>query len=80
MFPQVISHAGRGAFRRITGMQPVAPSAVAVPYSPMMELSNETPTELTKLKRFLVTLKKKYAQAALRAKRQDLMVWKFAAQ
>lgn len=62
-----ISHAGRGAFRRITGMQPVAPSAVAMPYSTMMELSNETPRELTVEE--IHDIEEKYAQAALRAKK-----------
>lgn len=62
-----ISHAGRGAFRRITGMQPVAPSAVAMPYSTMMELSNETPRELTVEE--IHNIEEKYAQAALRAKK-----------
>ena len=62
-----ISHAGRGAFRRITGMQPVAPSAVAMPYSTMMELSNETPRELTVEE--IHEIEEKYAQAALRAKK-----------
>ncbi len=62
-----ISHAGRGAFRRITGMQPVAPSAVAMPYSAMMELSNETPRAITVKE--IHDIEDKYAQAALRAKR-----------
>lgn len=62
-----ISHAGRGAFRRITGMQPVAPSAVAMPYSTMMELSNETPRELAVKE--IHDIEEKYAQAALRAKK-----------
>lgn len=42
-----ISHTGRGARRAITGHQPVAPSAVAMPYSFMMGLSNEEPKALT---------------------------------
>ena len=42
-----ISHTGRGARRKITGHQPVGPSAVAMPYSFMMGLSNEEPRELT---------------------------------
>lgn len=62
-----ISHAGRGAFRRITGMQPVAPSAVSMPYSTMMELSNETPRELTVKE--IHNIEEKYAQAAFRAKK-----------
>ena len=62
-----ISHAGRGAFRRITDMQPVAPSAVAMPYSTMMELSNETPRALTVEE--IHDIEDKYVQAALRAKK-----------
>ncbi len=62
-----ISHAGRGAFRRITGLQPVAPSAVAMPYSFMMGLSNETPRALTIDE--IHDIEEKYAQAALRAKK-----------
>ena len=42
-----ISHTGRGARRAIIGAQPVGPSAVAMPYSFMMGLANETPRELT---------------------------------
>ena len=48
-------------------MQPVAPSAVAMPYSTMMELSNETPRELTVEE--IHNIEEKYAQAALRAKK-----------
>ena len=42
-----ISHTGRGSRRAVTGHQPVAPSAVAMPYSFMMGLSNEEPRALT---------------------------------
>ena len=42
-----ISHTGRGARRAIIGRQPVGPSAVAMPYSFMMGLGNETPRALT---------------------------------
>ncbi len=62
-----ISHAGRGAFRAITGMDPVAPSAVAMPYSFMMGLSNETPRALTIDE--IHAIEEKYAQGALRAKK-----------
>lgn len=62
-----ISHAGRGAFRANTGMDPVAPSAVAMPYSFMMGLSNETPRALTIDE--IHVIEEKYAQAALRAKK-----------
>ena len=42
-----LSHTGRGARRKIIGAQPVGPSAVAMPYSYMMGLANETPRALT---------------------------------
>lgn len=62
-----ISHTGRGARRAITGSQPVGPSAVAMPYSFMMGLSNEEPRALTIDE--IHTIEEKYAQAALRAKK-----------
>lgn len=62
-----ISHTGRGARRKITGHQPVGPSAVAMPYSFMMGLSNEEPRELTIDE--IHDIEEKYAQAALRAKK-----------
>lgn len=62
-----ISHTGRGARRAITGHQPVAPSAVAMPYSFMMGLENEEPIELTIDE--IHEIEEKYAQAALRAKK-----------
>ena len=62
-----ISHTGRGARRSITGGQPVAPSAVAMPYSFMMGLSNEEPRALTIEE--IHEIEEKYAQAALRAKK-----------
>lgn len=62
-----ISHTGRGARRSITGAQPVAPSAVAMPYSFMMGLSNEEPRALTIEE--IHAIEEKYAQAALRAKK-----------
>lgn len=62
-----ISHTGRGARRKIIGAQPVGPSAVAMPYSFMMGLANETPRELTLEE--IHTIEEKYAQAALRAKK-----------
>ena len=62
-----ISHTGRGARRKIIGAQPVGPSAVAMPYSFMMGLENETPRELgiDEIK----AIEDKYAEAALRAKK-----------
>ncbi len=62
-----ISHTGRGARRAIIGQQPVGPSAVAMPYSYMMGLANETPRALTIEE--IKAIEEKYAQAALRAKK-----------
>lgn len=62
-----ISHTGRGARRAIIGAQPVGPSAVAMPYSFMMGLGNETPRALTVEE--IRAIEEKYAQAALRAKK-----------
>lgn len=62
-----ISHTGRGARRAIIGQQPVGPSAVAMPYSYMMGLANETPRALTVEE--IKDIEEKYAQAALRAKK-----------
>ena len=62
-----ISHTGRGARRKIIGEQPVGPSAVAMPYSFMMGLGNETPRALTIDE--IKAIEDKYAEAALRAKK-----------
>ncbi|MFD2387879.1 FAD-dependent oxidoreductase [Enterococcus rivorum] len=62
-----ISHTGRGSRRKITGKQPVGPSAVAMPYTFMMGLSNEEPRELTAEE--IRAIEDKYANAALRAKK-----------
>lgn len=62
-----ISHTGRGSRRKITGHQPVGPSAVAMPYSFMMGLGNEEPRELTIEE--IQAIEDKYANAALRAKK-----------
>lgn len=62
-----ISHTGRGARRAIIGAQPVGPSPVAMPYSFMMGLANETPRQLTIPE--IHEIEEKYAQAALRAKK-----------
>ncbi|MBR2868518.1 MAG: FAD-dependent oxidoreductase [Clostridia bacterium] len=62
-----ISHTGRGARRKIIGDRPVGPSAVAMPYSYMMGLANETPRALTVEE--IKNIEEKYAQAALRAKK-----------
>lgn len=62
-----ISHTGRGARRAIIGDRPVGPSEVAMPYSFMMGLANETPRALTVPE--IKEIEEKYAQAALRAKK-----------
>lgn len=62
-----LSHTGRGSRRKITGHQPVAPSAVAMPYSFMMGLCNEEPRALTTEE--IKAIEDKYAEAALRAKK-----------
>ena len=62
-----ISHTGRGARRKIIGERPVGPSEVAMPYSFMMGLGNETPRALTIDE--IKAIEEKYAQAALRAKK-----------
>lgn len=62
-----ISHTGRGARRKITGHQPVAPSAVAMPYSFMMGLSNEEPRAL-KVEE-IKEIEDKFANAAFLAKK-----------
>lgn len=62
-----ISHTGRGSRRSISGQQPVGPSAVAMPYSFMMGLSNEEPRALSISE--IQAIEDKYANAALRAKK-----------
>lgn len=60
-----ISHTGRGARRKHTGLQPVGPSAVAMPFSYMMGFANEEPKALTLEE--IKTIEDKYAAAAFRA-------------
>lgn len=62
-----ISHTGRGAKRKVTGMQPVAPSAVAMDMWYTIGVENETPRALTIPE--IQRIEDKYAQAALRAKK-----------
>ena len=62
-----ISHTGRGAKRKVTNLQPVGPSAVAMPMMYNIGVENETPRELTIPE--IQRIEDKYAQAALRAKR-----------
>lgn len=60
-----LSHTGRGAKRKITGLQPVGPSPVAMPMWYMIGLENEEPRELTIPE--IQKIEDKYAEAALRA-------------
>lgn len=62
-----LSHTGRGARRAVTGEQPVAPSAVAMPYSFMMGLSNEEPRALTIDE--IKSIEHKFVDAAVRAQK-----------
>ena len=62
-----ISHTGRGARKKITGVQPVAPSAVAMPFSSAIGYGGDMPRELTVAE--IKTIEQKYANAAGRAKR-----------
>lgn len=62
-----ISHTGRGAKRKVTGLQPVGPSPVAMEMWYTIGVENETPRELT-IKE-IQAIEEKYAQAALRAQR-----------
>ena len=62
-----ISHTGRGARKKITGVQPVAPSAVAMPFSSAIGYGGELPRELTIAE--IKAIEKKYADAAGRIKR-----------
>jgi 2,4-dienoyl-CoA reductase-like NADH-dependent reductase (Old Yellow Enzyme family)/thioredoxin reductase len=62
-----ISHTGRGARSKITGVQPVAPSAVAMPFSSAIGYGGELPRELTIAE--IKAIEEKYADAAGRAKK-----------
>lgn len=62
-----LSHTGRGARRKNTGLQPVGPSAVAMPFSYMMGFGNEEPRALTVAE--IHDIEDKYAAAALRAQK-----------
>lgn len=61
-----ISHTGRGAKRRVTGGQPVGPSAVAMPFTMTIGLGNEEPRALAVPE--IRAIEDKYAEAALRAR------------
>lgn len=62
-----ISHTGRGARRKNTGLQPVGPSAVPMPFSYMMGFGNEEPKALTAEE--IHAIEDKYAAAAFRAQK-----------
>jgi len=61
-----ISHTGRGARTKITGVQPVAPSPVPMPFSSAIGYSGDMPRELTAAE--IKAIVQKYADAAARAK------------
>lgn len=62
-----ISHTGRGAKRKVTGLQPVGPSPVAMEMWYTIGVENETPRELTVKE--IEAIEDKYAAAALRAQK-----------
>lgn len=62
-----ISHTGRGARRKNTGLQPVGPSAVSMPFSYMMGFANEEPRALTVEE--IKAIEDKYTAAAYRAQK-----------
>jgi 2,4-dienoyl-CoA reductase-like NADH-dependent reductase (Old Yellow Enzyme family)/thioredoxin reductase len=61
-----ISHTGRGARTKITGVQPVAPSPIPMPFSSAIGYSGDIPHELTVAE--IKAIEQKYADAAGRAK------------
>jgi 2,4-dienoyl-CoA reductase-like NADH-dependent reductase (Old Yellow Enzyme family)/thioredoxin reductase len=61
-----ISHTGRGARQKITGVQPVAPSPIPMPFSSAIGYGGEMPRELTVAE--IHVIERKYAYAAGRAK------------
>jgi len=62
-----LHHAGRGAKSSITGTQPVAPSAIPMPWGTLIGYQGELPRELTVNE--IKDLVGKFAEAARRAKR-----------
>jgi 2,4-dienoyl-CoA reductase-like NADH-dependent reductase (Old Yellow Enzyme family)/thioredoxin reductase len=62
-----ISHTGRGARIKITGVQPVAPSPVPMPFSSAIGYGGEMPRELTVAE--IKAIEQKYADAAGRAQK-----------
>ncbi len=61
-----LQHGGRGTKSSITGVQPVAPSSVAMPYGTLVGYEGEMPRELAREE--IKGLVQKFAQAAARAK------------
>ena len=61
-----ISHTGRGARQKITGVQPVAPSPIPMPFSSAIGYGGDMPRELTVAE--INVIERKYAYAAGRAK------------
>lgn len=61
-----ISHAGRGAREKITGVQPVAPSPIPMPFSSAIGYSGDMPRELTAAE--IKAIEQQFADAAGRAK------------
>ena len=61
-----ISHTGRGAREKITGVQPVAPSPIPMPFSSAIGYGGDMPRELTVAE--IHVIERKYAYAAGRAK------------
>ena len=61
-----ISHTGRGARQKITGVQPVAPSPIPMPFSSAIGYGGDMPRELTVAE--IHVIERKYAYAAGRAK------------
>jgi 2,4-dienoyl-CoA reductase-like NADH-dependent reductase (Old Yellow Enzyme family)/thioredoxin reductase len=62
-----ISHTGRGARKKITGVQPVAPSAIPIPFSSAIGYAGDMPRALTIAE--IKAIEQKYADAAGRAKK-----------
>lgn len=60
-----LSHTGRGAKRKITGLQPLGPSPVAMPMFYKIGVENEEPRELTIAE--IEGIEDKFAEAARRA-------------
>ena len=62
-----LQHGGRGAKSRITGVQPVAPSPIPMPYGTQVGYEGEMPRELAVAE--IKELVRKFAKAAQRAKK-----------